>query len=193
MLNSPSIIQDALASHDQDPCFAIAYFQFNLADPERQNTQQLWASINQQLSRQLEDEAQQAPRSEAPEAEDSEVKPHQIRLSTNIVSRFESIELIIDSVDECEDVENLLEALHEISACMRKVGKIVLSSQLEIDDGGLSQCFNWTSLDLSFDIVKDDVSAYMEERILDNPVLRDLHQYTRDKTKAILLKNAEEM
>ena len=183
-----------MASNEQDPTFAIAYFQFDLADVEKQSTKQLWGSVNQQLASQFKGgDAQQDFSSKFHEAETPGVESRQTMLSPDIFSKFKCVLLVIDSVDDCEDLDNLLRDLRELSRNEKKPRNVVLSSQIEIDNSESSQCFNWTSLFLPFDIVKEDISAYISDRILDNPVLRDLHQYTQDKTKAILLKNAEEL
>ena len=109
------------------------------------------------------------------------------------LSEFNSIVLIIDGVDECDDLNNLRETFCQFSKIEMPRVKILLVSHNEIGDHELAQCYQWTSLFVPFEVLKDDISAYIDERITENPVLRDLHQYTRDKAKAILLKNAEEM
>ena len=149
--------------------------------------------MSQQLSSQLLKDAKQQSDGEDNHASmAAEGSPsNAIFLST--LSKFNSIVLIIDGVDECDDVDNLFETLHRISKIELQRVRVVLVSHIRIEDHGLAQCYQWNSLFTPFEVLKDDISAYIDDRIADNPIMQDLHQYTRDKAKAILLKNAEEM
>ncbi|MCJ1311425.1 hypothetical protein MMC25_005096 [Agyrium rufum] len=195
-----SLWMGAIIAHDRDPSFAIALFQFprdqdDLAC-ERQTSDDCWRSIESQLQSQRDDGHDDGQRDSRQEVEGVESHPKgsiSVLVSKRVGSRFKNLQLIIDGVDECADPETFLKSLQELSDQRGKILRIVLGSHLEVDCSQVSQFFDYNRLFIPSEVPTEDIRAYIEERIIKNPVLRGLHQYTRDKTRAMLLKNAKEM
>jgi hypothetical protein len=178
-----------------DGLSAIAYFYFDFKDEHKQHVENLLRSLIAQISHQCNGtpgpletlylkcrEGTQQPRLKS-----------LINVLSVIIDGFHDVYIIFDALDECEDQDELVSLIEEITDWKLGNLHILVTSRRE---QYLEECLESKvscKIDLHSDLVDADIRTYLRESIPTDPKLKKWPPNVQMEIEASLVQNAHGM
>lgn len=173
---SSTIIEDVFYHCHHDPTKAVVYFYFDFNDDEKQQPEKMIRSLITQLSLRYKGTSRVLAALFSSHA-NGERQPTSDALLTTLrqmTQEFDETFVILDALDECKEIQPLLEYIDEIVAW--KIGKlhILATSRRENDiKESLEPLINDENIIcIQSELVTNDIRTYIHERLLTDRRLR---------------------
>ena len=190
-----TIVEDVFQHCHLDPTLAVAYFYFDFRDAERQWHEKMIRSLIMQLS------VQNAGTPQALESlfsskmsGNQQPTSHELLMTLQqMAQEFNETFVILDALDECKEVHELLEDIKEIARW--KTGKlhILVTSRREKDIGDTLEPLITDEICIQNELVDADIRIHLCEKLQNDPKLKTWPANVQKEIKEILMNGAQGM
>jgi hypothetical protein len=201
-LRSSSVIEDVICHCGTDSSLAYAYFFFDGRDSQKEL--QLHENLVRSLIRQLSERCDALPSALIklyescgsggwPPLIDSSIRsPHPSLHSTlrDIMNEFSQVYVIIDSLDECKEREQLLNGIEQISTWRMSKLHLLVTSRDEEDIAERLRPIVTHDVRLETDCVNPDIGRYIDCTLRTDRKLKQWNERIQDKIKSMLMESA---
>jgi ankyrin repeat domain-containing protein 50 len=177
---SSTIVEDLLSSSELDMSLAVAYFYFKGDDKDKRTSSGMLRALLKQLFDRGKRTSDVLPKiygngNQQPSSE-------QLLSSLGTISReYSDVFIVLDALDECEELESVLDVLEEIERWTDSNIHLVFTSRETKDIkefvDGLEM--SKSMIRLSATVVKEDIRMYIRDRLRTDRNLKRWRSYPR--------------
>ncbi|KAI9838025.1 MAG: hypothetical protein M1819_006179 [Sarea resinae] len=188
------VIEEMDLRRQRQPKFLLAYFYFKFSDKERQTAEHLLRSLLVQLS--VQSQALREVLLRQFSQYDGQRQPNINVLATMFQSMLLraslDIYIVIDALDECIEVEQLLQIIEQVVSWKIRKLHFLVTSQPKPDIQDSLHPLVTDQMDLQGAVV-DDIKICVHERLKSDPKLKKLPQNIKNDIETTLCSNANGM
>ena len=178
-----------------DPSSVLAYFYFDFSDTEQQQSESLLCSLTAQLSSHYSScpDILAALYSQNLDGQRQPTMKDLMTTLKDMLGGFRNVYLIMDALDECEDQEQLLLLIQEITEWKLGTVHILATSRKERD---IEDCLGprvSAQINLHSSLVNADIRTHIQERLRNDTKLRKWSAKIHGQIEATLMDGADGM
>jgi Cdc6-like AAA superfamily ATPase len=165
------------------PTWAVVYFYFDFSHTQKRNHEKMIRSLIKQLSQQLQHTSEQLEslfsactngnRQPTIEALRSSLK--------QMIEEFNQVFIILDALDECDDREDLMESINEITGWNLQTLHVLTTSRMEREIADGLNVTEEQKLYIQSDLIEADIRAYIYARLQIDEKLRRWQKNKQDQ------------